>query len=97
MGFIGIYPVKLAPGHIPAQIQQLPDSGCRLLPGKERGAGALGAFAFGNADSLGIVPESILFAVQIKARAVFSIVFRKEPGVVRLILFEISAMVRRLF
>ena len=91
MDFIVIYLVKLALGHISAQVQQFPDTGRRLFPGDEGGAGTLGAFALGNADSLGVVPDGILSAIQIKASAVLSIVLCQEPGIVRLILFEIGA------
>ena len=91
LAFIPVHPVQLALGHIPAQIQQFPDTGRRLFPGDEGGAGTLGAFALGNADSLCVVPDGILPAIQIKARAVLAIVLRQEPGIVRLILFEIGA------
>ena len=91
LAFIPVHPVQLALGHIPAQIQQFPDTGRRLFPGDEGGAGTLGAFALGNADSLGVVPDGILSAIQIKASAVLSIVLCQEPGIVRLILFEIGA------
>ncbi len=73
------------------QVQQFPDTGRRLFPGDEGGAGTLGAFALGNADSFGVVPDGILSAIQIKASAVLSIVLCQEPGIVRLILFEIGA------
>ena len=91
LAFIPVHPVQLALGHIPAQVQQFPDTGRRLFPGDEGGAGTLGAFALGNADSLGVVPDGILSAIQIKASAVLSIVLCQEPGIVRLILFEIGA------
>ena len=91
LALILIHPVKLALGHISAQVQQFPDTGRRLFPGDEGGAGTLGAFALGNADSLGVVPDGILSAIQIKASAVLSIVLCQEPGIVRLILFEIGA------
>ena len=86
-----VYQVKLALGHIPPQLQQFPDTGCRLFPGDERGAGTLGALALGYADFFGIVPDGILAPIQIEARAVFPIVFCEETGIVRLILFEIGA------
>ena len=54
-----VHTVQLALGHIPAQIQQFPDTGRRLFTGDEGGAGTLGAFALGNADSLGVVPDGI--------------------------------------
>lgn len=88
MDFIVIYLVKLALGHIPPQLQQFPDTGCRLFPGDKRGAGTLGALAPGYADSFGIVPDSILAPIQTEARAVFPIVFCKETGVVWLILLK---------
>ena len=91
LAFIPVHPVQLALGHIPAQVQQFPDTGRRLFPGDEGGAGTLGAFALGNADSLGVVPDGILSAIQIKASAVLSIVLCQEPGIVWLILFEIGA------
>ena len=91
LAFIPLHPVQLALGHIPDQVQQFPDTGRRLFPGDEGGAGTLGAFALGNADSLGVVPDGILSAIQIKASAVLSIVLCQEPGIVRLILFEIGA------
>lgn len=88
LALILIHPVKLALGHISAQVQQFPDTGRRLFPGDEGGAGTLGAFALGNADSLGVVPDGILSAIQIKASAVLSIVLCQEPGIVRLILLK---------
>ena len=91
LAFIPVHPVQFALGHIPAQIQQFPDTGRRLFPRDEGGAGTLGAFALGNADSLGVVPDGILSAIQIKASAVLAIVLCQEPGIVRLILFEIGA------
>ena len=91
MDFIVIYLVKLALGHIPPQIQQFPDTDCGLFPGDQGCGRNLGALALGYADSLGIVPDGILAPIQIEARAVLAIVFRKEAGVVRLILFEIGA------
>ena len=51
----------------------------------------MGAFTFSNTDSLSVVPNGVLAAIQIKACAVLAIVLRQEPGVVRLILFEIGA------
>ena len=91
LAFISVHPVQLALGHIPAQVQQFPDTGCRLFPRDEDGAGTLGALTLGNADSLGVVPDGVLAAIQIKARAILAVVFGKEPGIVRLILFEIGA------
>src|SRR5699024_1204104 len=73
------------------QIQQFPDTGRRLFPRDEGGAGTLGAIALGNADSLGVVPNGILSAIQIKASAALAIVLCQEPGIVRLILFERGA------
>ena len=91
LALVLVHPVQFALRHIPAQVQQFPDTGRRLFPRDERGAGTLGAFALGNADSLGVVPDGILSAIQIKACAVLAIVLRQEPGIVRFILFEIGA------
>ena len=91
LAFIPVRPVQLALGHIPAQIQQFPDTGRRLFPRDEGCTGTLGALTLGNADSLGVVPDGVLPAIQIKARTVFAVVPGKEPGIVRFILFEIGA------
>ena len=91
LALVLVHPVKLTLGHIPAQIQQFTDTGRRLFPRDEGGAGTLGAFALGNTDSLGIVPDGVLAAIQIKASAVLAIVLCQAPGIVRLILFEIGA------
>ena len=91
LALVLVHPVQLALRHIPAQVQQFSDTGRRLFPGDESGAGTLGAFALGNADSLGVVPDGVLAAIQIKACAVLTVVLCQEPGIVRLILFEIGA------
>ena len=92
LALVPVYPVKFTLGHIPAQIQQFPDAlGC-LFPGDQRGCCALCSFTLCHMDTFGVVPNGILPAIQIKARAIFFIVFHQEPGVVlqRFILFEIG-------
>ena len=71
-------PVQFFLGKIPAQIQEFPDAFCRLLPGKKGGSRDCGSFSLCNAEALRIIPDRIFLVVQIKARAVFAIMFPEK-------------------
>ena len=77
--------------HIPPQLQQLPDTLCRFLPGDQCGMAPLCRAAAGNTHPLGVIPKRNFLSAKIEARTVLSVVFLQECGVVRLILHKVSA------
>ena len=77
--------------HIPPQLQQLPDTLCRFLPGDQCGIAPLRRAAAGNTHPLGVIPKRNFLSAKIEARTVLPVVFLQECGVVRLILHKVSA------
>ena len=77
--------------HIPPQLQQLPDTLCRFLPGNQCGTAPLRRAAAGNTHPLGVIPKRNFLSAKIEARTILSVVFLQECGVVRLILHKVSA------
>ena len=77
--------------HIPPQLQQLPDTLCRFLPGNQCGIAPLRRAAAGNTHPLGVIPKRNFLSAKIEARTILSVVFLQECGVVRLILHKVSA------
>ena len=65
-----LHPVKLALGHVPPQIQQLPDALCRLLPCDKGGIPLLDGAPGGNADAIRIIPDGVFPILNKKPRAV---------------------------
>ena len=77
--------------HIPPQLQQLPDTLCRFLPGDQCGIAPLRRAAAGNTHPLGVIPKRNFLSAKIEARTVLAVVFLQECGVVRLILHKVGA------
>ena len=88
-----LYPVNLALGHIPPQVQQLPDTLCRLFPCDEGGIPLLDGSPGGNVDAIRIIPDGILPILNEQPRAVGAVALLQESGIVfqRRVLHEIGA------